>query len=46
VSLASLRDLSRAGVVRRRAERSAAAEILGAWALRSGSYDAPVASLS
>ena len=46
VSLSSLGDVSRAGVVNRRAERAAAAEVLEGWALKAGSPDAPVASLS
>ena len=46
VSLSSLGGVSRAGVVNRRAERAAAAEVLERWALKSEGYDAPVASLS
>jgi len=45
VSLSSLRGVSRAGVVNRRAERAAAGQILDGWALK-GDTDAPVASLS
>ena len=43
--LSSLRGVSRAGVVNRRAERAAAGRILEGWALK-GDTDAPVASLS
>jgi simple sugar transport system ATP-binding protein/ribose transport system ATP-binding protein len=46
VSLSSLGGVSRGGVVNRRAERAAASEILDRWALKSGSYAAPVGSLS
>ena len=46
VSIASLRGLTRGGIVNRKAERLAAAEILDAWGLRSEGYGAPVASLS
>jgi simple sugar transport system ATP-binding protein/ribose transport system ATP-binding protein len=45
VSLSSLRSVSRAGIVNRRAERAAAGRILEGWALKAGS-DAPVSSLS
>jgi ribose transport system ATP-binding protein len=46
VSLSSLGSVSRAGVVNRRAERAAAAEILDRWALKAGGHDVPVSSLS
>jgi simple sugar transport system ATP-binding protein/ribose transport system ATP-binding protein len=46
VSLATLGTFSRAGIVNRRSERSAASEILDKMALKSESYQAPVASLS
>lgn len=45
VCLSSLRGVSRAGVVNRKAERAAAARVLEGWDLKARS-DAPVASLS
>jgi rhamnose transport system ATP-binding protein len=46
VTLASLPALSRAGFVRRRAERERAREILDRWAVRARSDAAPVSTLS
>jgi simple sugar transport system ATP-binding protein/ribose transport system ATP-binding protein len=46
VSLATLGTFSRAGIVNRRSERRAVAELLDKMALKSGSYEAPVGSLS
>ena len=46
VSLSSLAACSRAGVVQRRCERSATAQVLDGLALKAAGYDAPVASLS
>jgi rhamnose transport system ATP-binding protein len=46
VTLASLRELSRGGFVRRRAERDRAKEILDRWAVRAPGYGAAVGSLS
>ncbi|HEY1597051.1 MAG TPA: sugar ABC transporter ATP-binding protein [Thermoleophilaceae bacterium] len=45
ISLSSLRGVSRAGVVNRRAERAATARILEGWSLKAG-VDQPVSSLS
>jgi rhamnose transport system ATP-binding protein len=46
VTLAQLADLSRLGVVRRRAERRAAKRILDRCEVRGASYSAPVSALS
>jgi ribose transport system ATP-binding protein len=46
VSLSSLRAYSKAGVVKRKAERAACREILDSWALKTENYGAPVGSLS
>jgi simple sugar transport system ATP-binding protein/ribose transport system ATP-binding protein len=46
VTLASLPALSRAGFVRRRAERERAREVLDRWSVRASSAGAPVATLS
>ena len=45
-SLASLAGFSRAGFVRRAAERARAAQILDGWDVKAGNYAAPVGSLS
>ena len=46
VTLASLAALSRAGFVRRRAERERASEVLARWTVRARSHSAPVSTLS
>ena len=45
-TLSSLAGYSRMGIVNRRAERSAAREMLERIELKAASYDAPVSSLS